>query len=105
MVVAVLAIFKAGGAYLPLDPTHPLQRLRSIREEAGARLVLTRKGIVSELAEGAERIDLDSESAQIARESSGNLAVRPPRATSQGCHCTPPAPRANPRGWRSSMAR
>ena len=74
MVVAVLAIFKAGGAYLPLDPTHPLQRLRSIREEAGARLVLTQKGIVSELAEGAERIDLDSEWAQIARESSGNLA-------------------------------
>ena len=36
--------------------------------------MLTRKGIVSELAEGAERIDLDSESAQIARESSGNLA-------------------------------
>jgi len=40
LLVAILAVFKAGGAYLPLDPEHPASRLRSVVELAGARLVL-----------------------------------------------------------------
>ncbi len=40
-VVAILAILKAGCAYLPLDPALPAERLRHIIREAGARLVLT----------------------------------------------------------------
>jgi len=37
----LLAILKAGGGYLPLDPSLPGSRLARMREEAGARLVLT----------------------------------------------------------------
>ncbi|MEU7551548.1 amino acid adenylation domain-containing protein [Streptomyces sp. NPDC044571] len=40
-VVAMLAVLKAGAAYLPLDPAHPAQRLAELAEDAGARLVLT----------------------------------------------------------------
>jgi amino acid adenylation domain-containing protein len=40
MVVAVLGILLAGGAYLPLDPTHPRARLDLMLATAGAALVL-----------------------------------------------------------------
>ena len=39
-VVSVLAVLKAGGAYLPLDPTYPGERLSYMLQDAGARLVL-----------------------------------------------------------------
>ncbi|WP_394791866.1 amino acid adenylation domain-containing protein [Rhodoferax sp.] len=40
MVVAVLAVAKAGAAFLPLDPEAPMARLQAILEEAGAMAVL-----------------------------------------------------------------
>jgi amino acid adenylation domain-containing protein len=40
-VATMLAIQKAGGAYLPLDPAYPPERLRSMIEDAGARVVVT----------------------------------------------------------------
>ncbi|RII13391.1 Chondramide synthase cmdD [Streptomyces sp. YIM 130001] len=40
-VVAMLAVLKAGAAYLPLDPAHPPQRLAELAQDAGARLVIT----------------------------------------------------------------
>jgi amino acid adenylation domain-containing protein len=40
LVVAVLAVLAAGGAYLPLDPSHPPARLASMIEDAAPRLVL-----------------------------------------------------------------
>ena len=41
MVVAVLAVLKAGGVCLPLDPTYPKTRRNLMIAEAGALLVLT----------------------------------------------------------------
>ena len=41
MVVAPLAVLKAGGAYLPLDPTHPHDRIAFVLEDSGVRLVVT----------------------------------------------------------------
>ncbi len=43
--VAVLAVLKAGGAYLPLDPANPPERLRVMIEDAGAPVVLTQDAI------------------------------------------------------------
>ncbi|AHH97301.1 non-ribosomal peptide synthase/polyketide synthase [Kutzneria albida] len=40
-ITAVLAVIKAGGAYLPLDTRAPLDRLRLVLAESGAALVLT----------------------------------------------------------------
>lgn len=41
MVVAVLAVLKAGGGYVPLDPTFPAERLRFITQDAGIHVLLT----------------------------------------------------------------
>lgn len=40
MVVATLAVLKAGGTYLPLHSAYPLERMRLIMEEAGAGVLL-----------------------------------------------------------------
>jgi amino acid adenylation domain-containing protein len=41
---AVLAVFKAGGAYLPIEPNFPAERIGKSLSRAGARLVLTERG-------------------------------------------------------------
>ncbi|HEV7515074.1 MAG TPA: AMP-binding protein, partial [Thermoanaerobaculia bacterium] len=41
MAVAVLAVVKAGGAYLPIDPAYPEARRAFMLEDSGARLLLT----------------------------------------------------------------
>lgn len=40
MMIAIMAVLKAGGAYLPIDPEHPPDRIRGILEDSGARLLL-----------------------------------------------------------------
>ncbi len=41
MIVALLAVLKAGAAYLPLDPEQPSQRLRVMADDANVALILT----------------------------------------------------------------
>ncbi|MWV46109.1 amino acid adenylation domain-containing protein [Paenibacillus sp. HJL G12] len=41
MVVGVLAVLKAGGAYLPLDPDYPAERLAYMLEDAGPVCIVT----------------------------------------------------------------
>ncbi len=41
MVVALLAVLKAGAAYVPLDPNYPADRLTSMIEDAGLNVVVT----------------------------------------------------------------
>lgn len=40
LIAGLLAIWKAGGAYLPLDPEYPAERQRFMLEDSGARVVL-----------------------------------------------------------------
>ena len=49
MIVGVLAILRAGGAYLPLDPTYPSQRIQFMLEDSDVKVVLTQSGLISTL--------------------------------------------------------
>ncbi|HEY6351952.1 MAG TPA: amino acid adenylation domain-containing protein [Candidatus Angelobacter sp.] len=49
MVIGVLAVLKAGGAYLPLDPDSPTDRLKFMLEDSRAKLVLTHAAAVANL--------------------------------------------------------
>ena len=61
LVVALLAVQKAGAAYVPLDPAHPKDRLRFMVEDAGAPFVVTEAALVDRLPDGAHRITIDRE--------------------------------------------
>ncbi|MFF4097753.1 amino acid adenylation domain-containing protein, partial [Streptomyces sp. NPDC001834] len=45
MVVALLAVLKAGGAYLPVDPEYPADRIAYMLKDAGPRLVLSHESV------------------------------------------------------------
>ncbi|KOV89873.1 non-ribosomal peptide synthetase, partial [Streptomyces sp. NRRL B-3648] len=61
LVLAVLAVLKAGGAYLPLDPEAPADRLRFMLEDAGSRFLLTAGATAAAVrdAEGVTRVLAD----------------------------------------------
>ncbi|HZF09460.1 MAG TPA: amino acid adenylation domain-containing protein, partial [Thermoanaerobaculia bacterium] len=44
-VVAILGVLQAGGAYLPLDPSHPAERIAFQLADSGAALVLTAESL------------------------------------------------------------
>jgi amino acid adenylation domain-containing protein len=43
LVVGLLGVLKAGGAYLPLDPAYPPERLSFMIRDAGAKILLTQE--------------------------------------------------------------
>ena len=43
LIVAILAIHKAGGAYLPLDPSYPRDRLVFMLDDANAKVIVTQR--------------------------------------------------------------
>ncbi|TMH11222.1 MAG: amino acid adenylation domain-containing protein, partial [Betaproteobacteria bacterium] len=53
---AVLAIFKAGGAYLPIEPHFPADRIARTLSRAGCRLVLTERGSTGMLYQAVESL-------------------------------------------------
>ncbi|WP_218835532.1 non-ribosomal peptide synthetase [Streptomyces sp. SA15] len=83
LVVAVLAVLKAGAAYLPLDPDHPAPRVALMLDDAAAALVLTTRETATALPHGHRRTVLDDPDVQaaLARHSDADLTdadrVRP----------------------------
>jgi amino acid adenylation domain-containing protein len=70
MVVVLLGVLKAGGAYIPLDPAYPAERIAFILEDAGARLLLTQQDLVGILASGnATVITMDAMKGPVAKQS------------------------------------
>ena len=49
MVVAVLAVLRAGAAYVPMDPSFPSARLRFLAQDASCPVVLTRSDCAPDL--------------------------------------------------------
>ncbi|CAH9061866.1 D-alanine--D-alanyl carrier protein ligase [Pseudoalteromonas sp. CIP111854] len=47
MVVAIMAILKAGAAYVPLDPNYPKDRIEYMIEDAGLEVILTQQALLS----------------------------------------------------------
>lgn len=73
MVAALLGILKAGGTYVPLDPTYPSERLRFMLEDAQVSVLLTRQQSVEQFGEcKAKIVCLDRDWEAIAQESEDN---------------------------------
>ncbi|HEY1528469.1 MAG TPA: non-ribosomal peptide synthase/polyketide synthase [Candidatus Angelobacter sp.] len=74
MVVAMLAVLKAGGAYLPLDPAYPRERLAYMLKESQAPVLLTRHDLLSCLpGDDGRFVNLDAVWEIIARQDASNL--------------------------------
>lgn len=65
-VVAALAVWKAGAAYLPLDPATPVERATLILTDAGARHLVTHRGKASDWNGPWQTIDMDRPAGQAA---------------------------------------
>jgi len=73
MLVGILGILKAGAAYAPLDPAHPLKRLAFMLEDLHAPVVLTEERLLDRLpVHWAQVVCLDSDWATIALQSQEN---------------------------------
>jgi amino acid adenylation domain-containing protein len=74
MVIAIYAVIKAGGAYLPLEPDFPDQRLAYMISNADSRIVLTQSHF-SEKFDGKtiKIICIDQETAALKSQSKDNL--------------------------------
>jgi amino acid adenylation domain-containing protein len=55
-VVALLAVLKAGGVYVPFDPEHPAERLGFMLADAGAHTVVTIRKFASRLQREGRRV-------------------------------------------------
>ena len=76
LMIAMLSVLKAGGAYLPLDPSYPEERLSYIIDHAGVPILLTQEILRERLpVVWALVISLDSDWEQIALESIANPEV------------------------------
>ncbi|MEV0414987.1 amino acid adenylation domain-containing protein [Streptomyces sp. NPDC050448] len=61
LVVAVLAVLRAGAAYVPLDPDHPAERLAQLADSAPAPITLTSARFAHLFpAAGVLEVDLDA---------------------------------------------
>ena len=49
MIISILAVLKAGGAYIPIDPTYPSQRIEYMLENSQAKLLLTQKKLENKI--------------------------------------------------------
>ena len=82
--IAILGTLKAGGAYLPIDPTYPADRIRYMLEDSGARVVLTQERVLAsgnwKLEAGSQElaiVRLDTDWPSIARQPTTNLPIYP----------------------------
>jgi amino acid adenylation domain-containing protein len=72
LVVAPLAIWKAGGAYLPLDPDFPSHRLAFMLEDSGVSIIISESCLLDKLpaANLPTLVCLDRDQSSIQKESS-----------------------------------
>jgi len=80
MIISVLAVLKAGGAYLPLDPAYPPERLRLMLEDTQAPVLLTKKLTIDNYQLSIvnlklQAVCLDTDWEAIAQESRANPAT------------------------------
>ncbi|HVG91921.1 MAG TPA: amino acid adenylation domain-containing protein, partial [Alphaproteobacteria bacterium] len=78
ILVATLAVLKAGGAYLPLHPAYPLERMRLIMEETCVPVLLLDRTTAKRGLSHSELIVVDDDSSLAAEnDNDPNIAIHP----------------------------
>lgn len=77
LVVALLAVLKARGAYVPLDAAYPAERLSYMLADTGATILLTQRALLNQMpATDATVICLDDADAPFVAQPQTNLSER-----------------------------
>ncbi len=76
LVVATLAVWKAGAAFVPLDPAYPVDRLAYLVDDSRARLVLTTTALLDRVAEAARTVCLDEVAGEVRQASADRPRLR-----------------------------
>ena len=61
MIIGILAILKAGGCYVPIDPNYPQKRINYILEDTSINILLTQKRLTSKLSKQLSPIYVEEE--------------------------------------------
>ncbi|HEX2209296.1 MAG TPA: amino acid adenylation domain-containing protein, partial [Longimicrobium sp.] len=64
--VALLAVMKAGAAYVPLDPAYPAERLAYMLEDCGASVLVTQESLRHLLPAGVPVVSIDGDAEAVA---------------------------------------
>ena len=81
MIVAILALWKAGAAYVPIDPAYPNERIAFMLHDSDARLVVSSRRHLARLRDVVTSVhpvpvvDADALALDVAAEGAGNLAL------------------------------
>ena len=74
IVMSVLAVHKAGGAYLPMDPAYPKTRLEYMLEDSNSPVLITQSHLLERVANcPSTTVCLDTDWLEISQESGDNL--------------------------------
>ncbi len=75
-IVSLVAILKAGAAYVPIDPSHPEQQIAHLFRDANARIVLTQSSLLDRVRDSVKvPIVLDKSWHRISQESGTSPVV------------------------------
>ncbi|MGW4409684.1 amino acid adenylation domain-containing protein [Nonomuraea sp. NPDC004702] len=75
LLTGLLAVVRAGAAYLPLDPGHPAERLAYVLADSGAQLLLTQRGLSTRLPGDLPSLLLDEPYGEEPEDEPGEPAV------------------------------
>ena len=102
LVTALLAVHRAGGVYVPIDPAHPARRRAHVLRDSRAAYLVTESAVLDgAAADAAPRRDLGAAGRPTASwwrrapPTRCRRSIRRPARTS----CTPPGPPEPPRAW------
>jgi amino acid adenylation domain-containing protein len=76
VIVGILGVLKAGGAYLPIDSSYPNERIKFMLNDSQAPVIITQKHLALMLPENESKlVILDIDSDELKHESTDNLQV------------------------------
>jgi amino acid adenylation domain-containing protein len=75
MLIGILGILKSGGAYLPLNPGYPRERIRFMLEDSSVRWLITRKAFVEAASDQYKYEIIDPEVPGLFKGEGENLTI------------------------------
>ncbi|NOX88829.1 MAG: amino acid adenylation domain-containing protein, partial [Calditrichaeota bacterium] len=56
LIAGLLSVLKAGGAYLPIDPAYPVERIRFMLKDAGVKMIITQNSLRQKFADSSASV-------------------------------------------------